>query len=617
MIAVVKHILIHSVMEAQLTGEEYNLNMHSSEVEREALNKLDDIIQMLLNSNSDDDINCACKNLIICITPYRNYCSSKFHHKLFSALVDYLKNDISIYSRLKIIDLIDSQFRPFAKQIEKDSESYFDKLLESLFQVLFKQIEEDEKYNLNSSNSARSENDVLSEENLKCQDNVSHNLSSNGFNEENKDEEKMLHRLFSKHIIKGLLSLINTILLKCNSNQNIQQIAHLLLGSLQAISCYGLQGYFVNISTLSSHLNFKLMNLKTSSNTSCPATKKKKRKQLPIDFSNDSKEDKVGVSLLHKLNLQKELLDLELNDFQNKDSEAFEHKKIIRYIDGKIRLNCYHALINALALLNKQVIFGYWSLFFADSPNNLFTLILKDANPKVRCSALAFLKSLLSSGQAFVYKLAKEDKLHFKHAFTSISHNLATLLKEMHQNIARIFASENDPQALSQVYFCMSILVTITPYHECNSNLLSNLLNHSLLIHRDDEITQKGCVSFYSTVFTLDPVPNQLHKWFECEESQVIIKKLISFSCGHVESSKSKLFNDSLKFFVSLLRHDLKHLFSLRQSMKIATDVCNLTSIIKNANVHSQTSKFLQSLALSFKVNPVLEVDEKGKKNSI
>ncbi|CAH1801099.1 unnamed protein product [Owenia fusiformis] len=179
-----------------------------------------------------------------------------------------------------------------------------------------------------------------------------------------------------------------------------------------------------------------------------------------------------------------------------------------RSIFSRVRLAALSCLLSVVKITERKIMFGYWSAFIPDSPGGqtqtLFTTILKDGIPKVRCNALTVLTALLEGSKQYL-AVASEDSKNDQFAFTSYSFTLSSMVKQLHTNLLMTLASENSPLAITQTIKCLATLVINVPYQKFKPGLLSRVAKQikPFVTHRDPNI-RVACLTCYGSIVTVN-----------------------------------------------------------------------------------------------------------------
>ncbi len=185
---------------------------------------------------------------------------------------------------------------------------------------------------------------------------------------------------------------------------------------------------------------------------------------------------------------------------------------IYRYSTWKVRLHAV-TVVGAIAKCSSKLFFGYWTQFIPSTPHplspSLFTLILNDPSPKVRCVGVNTLSTMLDGSKSFLvaaeigyvfisiycYLLSNICWVSFlmglilfysyesrskPSSFTPFSHTLGAMVREIHNGLlAEIDIDAYTPainQTLKVTRFSRSI-------HNCIYRLSIHLISSLLFFN--------------------------------------------------------------------------------------------------------------------------------------
>ncbi|XP_055862754.1 HEAT repeat-containing protein 6-like [Biomphalaria glabrata] len=172
-------------------------------------------------------------------------------------------------------------------------------------------------------------------------------------------------------------------------------------------------------------------------------------------------------------------------------------------------LNCF---LNIVRVVDKRLMFGYWSSFIPDvglsnnasQTQSLFTTILKDPSPKCRMAAVASLTAMLESTKP--YLAAAEEITPHQAAFTPFSAILGSMIREMHRCLVQALVAENYKAVLTQIIKCLANLVNNAPYHRLNPGLLTRVLKQirHFYNHKDPNV-RTACLTCIGSIVGIKP----------------------------------------------------------------------------------------------------------------
>ena len=437
------------------------------------------------------------------------------------------------------------------------------------------------------------------------------NLRTNSTKKILKNESQEI--VWSNFVLNTIRS-VNLILNKFNlANQNDTGLCGEILAILKAFSYYGMPGFDITKMSIDSiHPSSFASYVQTESTSSSKGIKLKKNKNKKANQLDDEEDNFLKFEIQN--NESGTESEFSSTDF---DLNSIDHVKILKQVNNKIRLASYECLLSVVKSFDKKLLFGFWTYFIPDSSSHLFPnfniliTILKDPNPKVRLSAIEFLTELLSNGQQYVMTLAENRNSSKQLSFIPVSLTLALMISEIHRCLNLVIFSELNIQVLLKTFKCISMLINCTPYNKLNPGLLTSLCHKLifLLNHKDIQV-QNGCLILISSIFVIEPFPDQMKTWLVTDEGNTFGTKLIQFCFDHIINHNSIiLFGESLKVFSTLLNANILNITlnftNLDQMMNIGLNCSNDEIVLKNQVVQNLTCKFLLSLSGAFKQGTV------------
>ncbi|CAG5122678.1 unnamed protein product [Candidula unifasciata] len=179
----------------------------------------------------------------------------------------------------------------------------------------------------------------------------------------------------------------------------------------------------------------------------------------------------------------------------------------------RVRQSALNCFLNIVRIIDKKIMFGYWSSFIPDvgftasTPQlqqSLFTTILRDPSPRCRMAAVASLTSMLESTKP--YLAAAEEISTHQSAFTPFSTILGSMIRDMHRCLLQALVAENFKSVLTQIIKCLANLVSNVPYHRLNPGLLSRVLKQirHFYNHKDPNV-RTACLTCIGAIVGIKP----------------------------------------------------------------------------------------------------------------
>ncbi|RUS80031.1 hypothetical protein EGW08_012201, partial [Elysia chlorotica] len=180
----------------------------------------------------------------------------------------------------------------------------------------------------------------------------------------------------------------------------------------------------------------------------------------------------------------------------------------------RVRHSALICFLNIVRIVEKKVMFGYWSSFLPDlsststaqQTQSLFTVILKDPSPKCRVAAVASLTCMLEATRNLLAAAQDVTTHQPSPAFTTFSAALGATCREMHRCLLQALVAENFNSVLTQIIKCLANLVSNVPYHRLNPGLLTKVLKQvrHFFNHKDPNV-RTACLTCIGAMVGIRP----------------------------------------------------------------------------------------------------------------
>ena len=433
------------------------------------------------------------------------------------------------------------------------------------------------------------------------------------------DDADERDELAMARVIYGLTVSFKTIIISFKlSPSDSDQVLGQFLSTLRLLLFIGLPGYKLNKQSSSplyaSPINLQSVDLRSLEQPAANygRTKNKRRSKSKNRASNLMDDDVVEDK-------KSEPSDSEMSSSEISSFSGIDMKAAISEIKSKIRCNAYELLEITIKQTDKRIIFGYWSSFLPDTPAqshqySVLTSILKDPSFRARCTALTFLKELLSGGRQFVLTLADASKPTKSHSFTPMSVTLAAMIAEVHRSFVGFLFIESASDVLVQGLKCLSVLVQSSPYTKLEPGLAIQMLQKTFLLYNStkDVVVLTAVMTVFTDILAAAASTAEMKKFAQDDTGINIMTKLEQFSIKQIEDLRNiQLCGECLKFLTALLKVDFSGRNGLLQcSLSISNQIANASLTISNPVLQSHVCKYVHEIASVLKADNLVEGDQ-------
>lgn len=221
------------------------------------------------------------------------------------------------------------------------------------------------------------------------------------------------------------------------------------------------------------------------------------------------------------------------SDSDFSDNE-FGREMANRNKQAKLRLAALSLLFVIATEVEKKVIFGYWHCLFSTDdtcqPVTLGNSILKDSSQRCRIVALQTIIQLLKNSKPFLIQAENKEKAPTK--FTPFSVTLGNMIAFTYDKLTQALVKEGDLTVLTQILKCISVFITVTPFHRLRNGIVSGFVKYMRLLVRHKDPTIK--VAALIVIKNLILLPEMTTEILEIVE---IPKSKIEFNWRKIDES--------------------------------------------------------------------------------
>ncbi|CAO3627309.1 unnamed protein product [Mucor fragilis] len=190
--------------------------------------------------------------------------------------------------------------------------------------------------------------------------------------------------------------------------------------------------------------------------------------------------------------------------------------------NAKIRINALLCL-SAIAHTTPKALYPHWQKFLPDTfsiflnnnaihgelppllksdnqPYSLFTILLYDPMVTVRTAACNTLVSILDGSKQYLSIAQESDKS--KSSFTSLSENLGSIIRDVHQGLIYGLGKEQSTHVLTLMMHATTVLVENCSYERLSKSHLPRIY-HAIADHWKEQILHGPILKAISSVFSI------------------------------------------------------------------------------------------------------------------
>ncbi len=178
------------------------------------------------------------------------------------------------------------------------------------------------------------------------------------------------------------------------------------------------------------------------------------------------------------------------SDSDFSDSEH-SRERICRNKLVKLRMSALTLLYVTVSETDARTVFGYWHcLLSTNSLSNvsLGQALLKESSPRCRIVILQTISQFLKAAKPFLSRAENKDKVTM--SFTPFSVTLGDMIVFNYEILTNALTKEGDYTALTQVLKCLSVFISVTPFHRLKTGIVTGFIRYVriLLRHKDPTI---------------------------------------------------------------------------------------------------------------------------------
>lgn len=231
--------------------------------------------------------------------------------------------------------------------------------------------------------------------------------------------------------------------------------------------------------------------------------------------------------------------------FRTSDSDFSdnEHNREFanRHKQSKLRLAALGLLSIIASSVEKKILFGYWHSIFSTEETTSATLvncIIKDTSPRCKILALQTIIQLLRNSKPFLVQAENKEKAPT--AFTPFSVTLGNMIAFTYEKLTQALIKEGDLTVLTQILKCISIFITVTPFHRLRSGIVTNFIKYARHLTRHKDPTVKvAALIVMGNLISITDITQEIYELLE------IPKSSLEFSWKKIDESIQALSQDA------------------------------------------------------------------------
>lgn len=203
-----------------------------------------------------------------------------------------------------------------------------------------------------------------------------------------------------------------------------------------------------------------------------------------------------------------------------------EHNRemVNRNKQAKLRLAALTLLLVIATEVEKRVIFGYWHCLFATDescqPISLGNSVFRDSSPRCRIVSLQTIIQLLRNSKPFLIQAENKDKV--PSTFTPFSVTLGNMIAFTYDKLTQALIKEGDLTVLAQILKCISIFITVTPFHRLRSGIVSGFVKYvRLLVRHKDPTVKVAALIVIKNLISLPEMTSEILEIVEIPKSKI------------------------------------------------------------------------------------------------
>ncbi|KAL7049255.1 hypothetical protein ACKWTF_003643 [Chironomus riparius] len=202
-----------------------------------------------------------------------------------------------------------------------------------------------------------------------------------------------------------------------------------------------------------------------------------------------------------------------------------EHSRelVNRNKQSKLRLTALSLILVLTTTVEKKILFGYWhSLLSTDESmcNSLVNCIIKDTSPRCKIVALQTIIQLVKYSKPFLVQAENKDKA--PSTFTPFSVTLGNMITFTYEKLTQAMIKEGDLTVLTQILKCISIFITVTPFHRLKTGIVTEFIKYVRLLARHKDPTIKvAALIVMNNLISLHDMTSEIYEMVEIPKSKI------------------------------------------------------------------------------------------------
>jgi len=202
-----------------------------------------------------------------------------------------------------------------------------------------------------------------------------------------------------------------------------------------------------------------------------------------------------------------------------------EHSRelVNRNKQSKLRLTALSLILVISTTVEKKILFGYWhSLLSTDESmcNTLVNCINKDSSHRCKIVALQTIIQLLKNSKPFLVQAENKDKAPT--TFTPFSVTLGNMITFTYEKLTQAMIKEGDLTVLTQILKCISIFITVTPFHRLKTGIVTAFIKYvRLLVRHKDPTIKVAALIVMNNLISVHDMTSEIYEMVEIPKSKI------------------------------------------------------------------------------------------------
>ncbi|XP_070497280.1 HEAT repeat-containing protein 6 [Chironomus tepperi] len=202
-----------------------------------------------------------------------------------------------------------------------------------------------------------------------------------------------------------------------------------------------------------------------------------------------------------------------------------EHSRelVNRNKQSKLRLTALSLIYVMTVTVDRKILFGYWhSLLSTDESmcNTLINCLIKDTSPRCKIVALQTIIQLIKYSKPFLVQAENKDKA--PSTFTPFSVTLGNMITFSYEKLTQAMIKEGDLTVLTQILKCISMFVTVTPFHRLKTGIVTGFIKYvRLLTRHKDPTIRVAALIVMNNLISLQDMTSEIYEMVEIPKSKI------------------------------------------------------------------------------------------------